>query len=353
MRAWPRVAAFTFAMLPVATLGFMIVTLAMKGTPPIDNPSLVPVDQQVIGGGTITTLKPIGWGELLSTEFSTIFSDGRGSYGLLPGIWGSVLVVAVSMSIAFPIALAMAVYASEFALGWTGKALRLTLGVLGGIPPIVYALMAVVFVAPFIRPKFTADFTYSSPHPDKLGVGADAWPTDGVPWNAGAFPWDASGANNSLILAGVLLALLVIPFIAPLIEDAIHNVASEPKEASLALGATRWYTLRRITLPKALPGIIGAAGIGTLKVMGDVMIVYLVIGFESKLPSPLFDVLERTGPLTSTGAALVGGFNSPDACRGADCGVGYFTAMLLMFMAAAVIAATTLLQRYARRRFAG
>jgi ABC-type phosphate transport system permease subunit len=118
----------------------------------------------------------------------------------------------------------------------------------------------------------------------------------------------------------------------------------------MALGATRWHTLRRVTLPRALPGIISAAGLGTLKVLGDVMIVLIVVGFEARAPHPFWDVLERNAPLTSTGAVLVGGVNSPEACRNADCGVGYFTALLLLVMATVVIAITTATQRRVRRR---
>ena len=82
------------------------------------------------------------------------------------------------------------------------------------------------------------------------------------------------------------------------------------------------------------------------------MIVLFVVGFEADVPRPLFDVLERTGPLTSTGAALVGGFTSPESCRGQDCTVGYFTALLLLVIATVIVALTWLLERRLRRRLA-
>jgi phosphate transport system permease protein len=312
-----------------------------------------PVNQPLYGA---VTLGRIGTGlrSLFDTEFSTIYSSGVGRYGLRPAAIGTITVTVIAMMIALPVALAMGIFISEFPLGHAGRALQVVLGVLAGIPPIVYALMAVVFVGPFIRPKLSADFTYSNPDPERVGVAAPDWPPDGVPWNAGAFPWDPSGGNNSLVLAGILLALLVIPFIAPLIIDALRNVPREPKEASLALGTTRWYTLRRITLPRALPGIIAATSLGTLRVLGDVMIVLFVVGFDATMPSPVYDALERTGPLASTGAALLGGFNSTDACaaRGRDCTVGYFSALTLLVVAVVIVASTTLLERRFRRRMA-
>ena len=79
---------------------------------------------------------------------------------------------------------------------------------------------------------------------------------------------------------------------------------------------------------------------------------YFVVGFDAKMPEPVFDALERTAPLTSTGAALLGGFNGAQACRPQDCAVGYFTALLLLIIAMVIVTATTLLERRFRRRMA-
>jgi ABC-type phosphate transport system permease subunit len=231
--------------------------------------------------------------------------------------------------------------------------MRAALGLMAGIPPIVYALMAIVFVAPFMIPKFTGGLNYTSPHPETVGVSPDAWPPAGVPWNASAFPWDPTGRHNSVLLAGILLGLLVIPFMAPMIEDAIRNVAVEPREASLALGASRWYTLTHITLPQSLAGIISATRLGTLRALGDVMIGLLVIGpAAGQLPNPLWDPLELTAPLTAQGVGLLGSFYGPGACRPSDCNAGYFTGALLLVMAFVIVLVTLALERFARRRFA-
>jgi ABC-type phosphate transport system permease subunit len=357
------VLALSLGFIPVFVLLAMIGTIAVKsegaltdlsgptrvpaGAQPTPTPqaNVTPISTPVDNETVIGNAK-----KLFGTDFSTQYSGGVGQYGLRPAIWGTIEIMFIAMALAIPVALAMGIFAAEFPLGFLGRWLRIILGILGGIPPIVYALMAVIFVGPFISNKFTADLQFSDPDPGKV-VGVENWPPDGVPWNAGAFPWDPTGQDNSLLLGGIMLSLLVIPFIAPLFEDALRNVPSEPKEASLGLGATRWYTLRRVTLPRAMPSIIAASGLGALKVLGDVMIVLFVVGVEAELPNPLFDVLERTGPLTSTGAALVGGVNTPNACTNArDCSVGYFTALLLLFMALVIVSATTLLERRFRRR---
>jgi phosphate transport system permease protein len=364
MRAWPRVLALSLGFIPVVVLIAMVATIAMKSEgaltdlsgptavpagalpTPTAQPNVTPVSTPEPEKETV----PGNLKKLFGTEFSTQLSKGVGQYGLRPAIWGTLEITFIAMALAIPTALAMGIFAAEFPLGFLGRWLRIILGVLSGIPPIVYALLAVVFVGPFISNKFTGDLQYSDPNPGvALGI-EDLSKAPGVNWNAGVFPWNTTGQDNSLLLGGIMLALLVIPFVAPLFEDAFRNVPREPKEASLGLGATRWYTLRRVTMPRAMPGLIAATGLATLKVLGDVMIVLFVVGIEAEMPQPIFDVLERTGPLTSTGAALVGGFNNPDACQGRDCSVGYFTALLLLVMAFIVVTTTTLLERRFRRR---
>ncbi len=364
MRAWPRVLALSLGFIPVVVLIAMVATIAMKSEgalTDLSGPTPVPVGAQPTPTAqpNVTPIAtrapekesiPKNIKKLLGTEFSTQLSQGTSQYGLRPAILGTLEITFIAMVLAIPTALAMGIFAAEFPLGLLGRWLRVILGILAGIPPIVYALLAVVFVGPFISNKFTGDLQYSDENPGaSLGI-PDLSTAPGVPWNAGAFAWDPTGQNNSLLLGGIMLALLVIPFIAPLFEDALRNVPREPKEASLGLGATRWYTLRRVTMPRAMPGIIAATGLGTLKVLGDVMIVLFVVGIEADMPQPFFDVLERTGPLTSTGTALVGGFNKPDACQGRDCSVGYFTALILLLMAFVVVTMTTLLERRFRRR---
>ncbi len=345
LRLWPRVAAFALAAIPVAVLAFMIATIAVRALPAVTN--------DISCGAQSRNLCYFGLGQLFSTHFSSRFLGGVGLYGLVPSLWGSLEVVAISMTLAVPISLAMAITASEFAPGVAGRAMRTLLGLLAGIPPIIYALMAVVFVAPFMIPKFTGNLSYSHLDATKVGVANSDWPPTGVPWNAGSFAWNPSGESSSVLLGGILLALLAIPFMAPLIEDALRNVPREPKDASLALGASRWYTLLHITLPQGLAGIIAAIRLGSLKVLGDVMIALFVIGFAAvALPNPLWDVLERTAPLTSEGVGLIGGFQGTQQCNPADCAAGYFTGLLLLFAAFAIVMITLLLEWVARRTFA-
>jgi phosphate transport system permease protein len=332
VRAWPTALSLGLGLVPVSMFAAMVAMLVSKALPALSEPGL---------------------GELFSSSFSSQYSTGVALYGLLPAMWGTLLVTVVAISIALPVSLAMAVFSSEFQFGGLGRAMRTVLGALSGIPAIVYALLAIVFVERFMIPKFAGGYTFD--HFDPAGVGAnpETWPPPDVPWNAGAFPWDPTGLNNSTLLGGALIALLVIPFMAPLIDDAFRNVPAAAKEASLALGANRWHTLLHVTLPMALAGIVPAVALGTLKGMGDTMIVIFVVGWEAQaVPDPPVDVLERTAPLPAVGANLLGGFQAQDACSAAACSAGYFSAVFLLILALTVVVTASFLQARLRRKLA-
>ena len=136
---------------------------------------------------------------------------------------------------------------------------------------------------------------------------------------------------------------------APLFEDAIKNVPLSLKEASLGLGASRWYTLKTTTLPYASPEIISAIGLGALTAMGDVVIAGMVISFESPLPIPLFDILKSTAPLTSTGAGFSGGFNQGAFTLKSNSAAN-FTGLLLLIMAFGILLLVNVLQSLFKKR---
>ena len=289
MRSWPRLVSLALGLIPVVMLLSMLATIAFKSR------------------GAITE---VGLHDLFQWELTTRTLNGYGRYGLLAPIVGTVSVVVVAIALALPVSLAIGVASTDFTLGPVGRGLRVVMSLLSGIPPIVYALMAVVFASAFMIPKFTGGIIYSDPDPAHIGADPNNFPPQGLPWNASSLPWDPYGLNSTTLLGGILLALLVIPVMAPLIEDALRIVPRAGKEASLALGANRWYTLRRVTLPRALPGIVAATGLGALRAMGDVLIVLFVIGRTSAQPKPFWDLLEANGPLTSAGAA-----SSADSAR--------------------------------------
>lgn len=227
------------------------------------------------------------------------------------------------------------------------------MGLLSGIPPIVYAVSVLIFIQAFMIPKFAADATYSTFDAAKIGANPATWPPANVPFNAGAFPWDLTGAGgNSTLLGGILIALLLIPFMTPMIADAIRNVPSAGREASLALGANRSYTLWKAILPMAMPGIATALALGTLKALGDVVIVSFAVGWEANtIPNPIFDVLERTPSLAAHGANMIVPFETPDAPSAATAtAVGFTCALVLLLVAGSMVLLMSYLRARWRRR---
>jgi phosphate transport system permease protein len=340
MRSWPRATLLMLGMVPVCLLALIVLNLILKSIPAVTDRGL---------------------GELFSTEFrdERLF-PGPLNFGLLPAVWGTFMAAVIAVAIALPASLAMAVFSSEFPLGFLGRGIRGILGMLSGIPPIVYAIGAVIIVDLFIIPKFCSGFTFDTLNPvtetgrlglAEMGISPEDWPPAGLPpWNPGTLPWHRGGANSTL-LGGIMAALLVIPFMAPLIDDALRNVPAGLKEASLSLGANRWHTLKKVTLPLALPGIISATSIGALKAIGDVIIAGWVIGWASPgMPNPLWDILERVAPLAATGAGLLGGLGGQPPTPEAE-PVAYFSTLMLLGLAFAIMGMVTLLQRRIKRRY--
>jgi phosphate transport system permease protein len=213
------------------------------------------------------------------------------------------------------------------------------MAVFSGIPPIVFSLLSIFIMQIFINPKlcgagFPLDYLMSLP---------------GIP------PGNRLGpAEKSTILGAIILALLVIPFMTPLIMDAIRNVSFGLKEGSYGLGANRWYTLTHITLPAAASGILTALSIGILKTIGDVVISAWTIGYGMNgMPNPLFDIFEPIAPLTSTGASLMNGltYTGGTVIEIGQRSAAFFAALLLMVFAFAILGIISLAKHFFNRRF--
>jgi phosphate transport system permease protein len=187
--------------------------------------------------------------------------------GILPLILGSLLVTFGSIVVALPVGLAGAVYLSEVAHPRVRTVLKPVIEILAGIPSVVFGFFGLVVLVPFIQNLF------------HLHVGETA-------------------------LAGVLmLAIMALPTVISVSEDALAAVPGSYREASLALGATRWQTIVRVVVPAALSGITAAAMLGVGRAVGETMTVLMVTGNAAQIPTGLL-VPVRT--LTATIAAELG-----------------------------------------------
>jgi phosphate transport system permease protein len=189
---------------------------------------------------------------------------GNPRFGFFPLIIASLSVTALASLIAIPFSLAVAIYLSEIASKSAKEIFKPMIEIIASIPSVVIGFFGMVVVAPFLMNHFDID----------------------------------SGLN--LFNASIMLAFMVIPIIASISEDAISSVPLSLKEASYALGATRWQTIFHITIPAALSGIWTAIILGISRVIGETMVVLMVAGGAALMPHSFFDPVR---PLTSNIAA--------------------------------------------------
>jgi phosphate transport system permease protein len=175
------------------------------------------------------------------------------SFGILPLIIGSVLVTAGACIIAVPIGIMAALYISEIAPKGIRDVLKSSVELMAAIPSIVVGFVGMITLVPFVRTVFD------------------------IPTGLTAF----SGS--------IMLAFMAMPTIVTISEDAIHSVPWQYKEGALALGATKWQTIRRIVLKAAMPGIIAAIMLGIGRVIGETMAVMMITGNSARIPHSIFE----------------------------------------------------------------
>ena len=189
------------------------------------------------------------------------------SLGMVPLIAGSLAVTLVSSILALPLSLLVAIFISDVAPSFLRDLLKPVLELLGFLPSIVLGFLGMVVLAPWLQERFEL----------------------------------LSGLN--LLNASVLLGVMIVPIVASLAEEALSSAPGELRDASFALGATRWETIRHVVIPWAKPGILSACLLGVMRSLGETMVVRMAAGGAAILPESIFDPVR---PLTSTIAAEMG-----------------------------------------------
>ncbi|MGM0554174.1 MAG: phosphate ABC transporter permease subunit PstC [Pseudomonadota bacterium] len=199
-------------------------------------------------------------------------AEGSNNFGAVPLFAGTFMITAIAMLVAVPIGVSAAIYMAEFAPWKVRDVAKPLLEILAGIPTVVYGFFAAITVAPLI--VSAAD-----------SVGLDA-------------------SFNNALAPGIVMGIMIIPFISSLSDDVINSVPNSMREGSLALGTTRAETIRSVVLPAALPGIISATLLGVSRALGETMIVVMAAGMRPNLTAnPLEDMTTVT---VSIVAALTG-----------------------------------------------
>ncbi len=197
----------------------------------------------------------IGLPEML---FGTVWRPGQEQFGLLAMIAGSIWVTIGSMILGVPLALGGAIFLAEVAPPSVRGIVRPAVELLAGIPSVVYGLFGMVVLVPLVR---------------QIPV--------------------AGNTGFGLLSASIVLAVMILPTIANIAEDAIRAVPRDYKEGSLALGATHWQTIVGVILPAARSGIVAAIILGIGRAVGETMAMIMVIGNSIIMPAPL-----NNNPLT-------------------------------------------------------
>lgn len=236
---------FLFSLLSIVFLSGIVIVLFIEGLPIFK----------------IVSLKDFLFGKLWYPTYDPP------DFGILPLILGSLWVTFGALVIAVPLGLGGAIYISEVAHPKIREIIKPIIELLAGIPSVVYGFFGIVIVAPFIQELFD------------LPVGLNAF------------------------TASILLGIMAIPTITSISEDAISSVPNSFKEASYALGANKWETITKVTLPAAAGGISTAIILGIGRTIGETMTVLMVAGGAAIIPRSFFDPV-RT--MTATIAAEMG-----------------------------------------------
>ena len=200
----------------------------------------------------ILATKPIG--HLL---LSSSWHPSRGEFGFYPFITGTLWVTGLALALSVPVCLLSAIYLAEYASNRVRAAAKPLVDLLAGIPPVVYGLWGVLAVVPLVG---------------KLGARLGA-----------------AATGYSVLAGGIVLAIMVFPIIISVTEEVLRSVPNEAREASLALGATKWQTVKHVVLRSVVSGMAAAVVLGFSRAFGETMAVLMVVGNVPKAPHSVFD----------------------------------------------------------------
>ena len=224
------------------------------------------------------TREKFGWHFLTGTTWDPVALD----FGALPFIYGTLVTSALALIVGVPLGVGAAIFLAELAPIRISDALAFIVELLAAVPSVIYGVLAIFTLVPFVR-DYLAPVLQST-----LGF---------LP----IFQGPAYGV--SLLAAGSVLAIMVLPFIISISREILLAVPREQREASLALGATRWETAWHVVVPYARAGIIGSIFLALARALGETMAVTMVIGNDPRINYSLF------APGYSVAAAVANEFN--------------------------------------------
>jgi phosphate transport system permease protein len=213
--------------------------------------------------GSTLSRHQFGWHFFATSTWDPVFDN----FGALPFIFGTLVTSALALLIAVPIGLGAAVFLAELAPRKISNALAFMIDLLAAVPSVIYGLLGIFIVVPFVRTVLepflsnTLGFLpiFQGPH---LGVG--------------------------FLTAGLVLSIMVVPFIISVSREVLLTVPADQREAALGLGATQWEATWKVVIPFARTGILGSIFLALARALGETMAVTMVIGNNPKISASLF-----------------------------------------------------------------
>ena len=213
----------------------------------------------LIGGGLFVNSWPImqekGLWTLLTTSNWRPF---KGEYGFASYILSTLYVTGIAIVIALPLSLLTSIYIIEYASPKILRAFSSVVDLLAGIPPVIYGVWGTLTIVPFISESLAPHFVDFS-------------------------------TGYSVLAAGVVLAIMIIPLIISILMEVFSAVPKDMREASMSLGATKWQTIKKVVIRKSIPGIIAATVLAISRAFGETLAVLMVCGNFTDLPKSIFD----------------------------------------------------------------
>lgn len=217
--------------------------------------------------GALPALKEFGPAFITTVEWDPV----NDQFGAAIAIVGTLASAGIALLIAFPVSFGIALFLTEVCPVWLRRPLGTAVELLAGVPSIIYGMWGLFVFAPvfseYVQPLL------------KSTLGA-------LPWIGALFKGPTMGIG--ILTAGLILAVMIIPFIASVMRDVFEIVPAVLKESAYGLGCTRWEVVRKIVLPYTKTGVVGGVMLGLGRALGETMAVTFVIGNAAKLPNSLF-----------------------------------------------------------------
>jgi phosphate transport system permease protein len=211
----------------------------------------------------------LGSHPIQDTVLAATWKPTDGQFGFWPFIAGTAWVTVVGMGLAIVPCILVALYLSEYAHSATRAFAKPMLDLLAAIPPVVYGVWGLLAIVPFVE--------------HAAAPIAKRW-LHNVPMLAVNQP-----TGFSILAAGIVLAVMVAPFIIAVLYEILETVPQDLRHASLAMGATRWQTIRGVVIPKVLPGMVAGIVLGGSRALGETIAVLMVVGNVVRVPTSIFD----------------------------------------------------------------